>query len=505
MILPTLHGDDNHAGLKQSMFAIVKRSITVYVSRVWVTCLAVLVPAMAWFQTTLEVDVFAKDLTVPWDLVWGPDNHLWCMEKTGRITRTNPDTKAVEEIHALDGVYQSWDNSGAHAMALHPDFPRTPYIYVHYAYEEYRSRLSRLRYSISEHRVMDEEVLIPDFRGNSSHNGSRMLEGPDGHLYMAMGDAYNKMSSQSLESLSGKILRMDWDANPVSDNPFGNLIYSWGHRNPQGLIFGDSGHLYASEHGPATDDEVNLIQKGANYGWPLIEGPCNTPAEQVLCDSLQASEPLASWSPTQAPCGLDYFNHSSIPEWQNSLLLTFLKKQHLRILHLDETGTHVTHEDTVLYGEYGRLRDVLVAPNGRVFVATSNQEINGWDYLAAEEDDRILELINPNYDYEQLLPVIDLNDLFLTQLLESPVEVGKVFPQPARDGLTMFLPTTAGQVNVRFYDMSGRMVLGAEPHSLFANGLLHIRLGSLQTGMYVIEVRAINGQRWTSRVLIEGD
>ena len=148
---------------------------------------------------------------------------------------------------------------------------------------------------------------------------------------------------------------------------------------------------------------------------------------------------------------------------------------------------------------------LLVAPNGRVFVATSNQEINGWDYLAAEEDDRILELINPNYDYEQLLPVSDLNDLFLTQLLESPVEVGKVFPQPARDGLTMFLPTTAGQVNVRFYDMSGRMVLGVEPHSLFANGLLHIRLGSLQTGMYVIEVRAINGQRWTSRVLIEGD
>ena len=128
MILPDLHGDDNHAGLKQSMFAIVKRSITVYVSRVWVTCLAVLVPAMGWFQTTLEVDVFAKDLTVPWDLVWGPDNHLWCMEKTGRITRTNPDTKAIEEIHALDGVYQSWDNSGAHAMALHPDFPRTPYI-----------------------------------------------------------------------------------------------------------------------------------------------------------------------------------------------------------------------------------------------------------------------------------------------------------------------------------------------------------------------------------------
>ncbi|OUU15867.1 MAG: hypothetical protein CBC05_09465 [Crocinitomicaceae bacterium TMED45] len=470
-----------------------------------IACMACSSTVGTWAQTTLEVEVLAEDMTVPWDLVWGPDNHVWCMEKTGRITRTNPDTKVLEEVHALSGVYQSWDNSGAHAMALHPDFPRTPFIYVHYAYGEWRSRLSRLRYSIPQRRVVDEEVLIPDFRGNSSHNGSRLMEGPDGHLYMAMGDAYSKMNAQNLESLSGKILRMDWDGNAIPDNPYGNLIYSWGHRNPQGLVFSDAGQLYASEHGPATDDEVNLIQKGANYGWPLIEGPCDSPMEEALCDSLDARDPLASWSPTQAPCGMDYFDHPSIPEWENSLLLTFLKKQHLRILHLDETGTEVTHEDSILYNEYGRLRDVLVAPNGRVFVSTSNQEINGWNYLAAEEDDRILELVNPDFFYDALEPVNDLNEVFLTQLLETPQAEGKVFPQPAREGVSMFLSETVEQVDVYVYDMSGRMVVGAEPHALHGPGLLYVRLGALQTGLYVLEVRAENGERWTSTVLVKRD
>ena len=112
--------------------------------------------------------------------------------------------------------------------------------------------------------MVDEEVLIPDFRGNSSHNGSRLMEGPDGHLYMAMGDAYSKMNAQNLESLSGKILRMDWDGNPIPDNPYGNRFTAGGTATRRSSSSVDEGQLYASEHGPATDDEVNLIQKGVN-------------------------------------------------------------------------------------------------------------------------------------------------------------------------------------------------------------------------------------------------
>ena len=178
-----------------------------------------------------------------------------------------------------------------------------------------------------------------------------------------MGDAYSKMNAQNLSPFPQNPSH-GLGRHPHSRQPLRQPDLQLGHRNPQGLVFSDAGQLYASEHGPATDDEVNLIQKGVNYGCPLIEGPCDSPMEEALCDSLDARDPLASWSPTQAPCGMDYFDHPSIPEWENSLLLTFLKKQHLRILHLDETGTEVTHEDSILYNEYGRLRTCLWRPTG---------------------------------------------------------------------------------------------------------------------------------------------
>ena len=454
-------------------------------------------------QTPMTVEPVAQDLTVPWDLVWGPDNHIWCMERTGRITRIHPDNGTVEVVHQLEDVFQSWDNSGAHSMILHPDFPRTPYIYVNYTHSEFRGRLSCLRYSVQHGRVVDEDILIPDFRGNTSHNGSRMQEGPDGYLYMTMGDAYNDMSSQDETSLSGKVLPMDWAGQAAPDNPFGNRVYSTGHRNPQGLVFSPEGRLYLSEHGPATDDEVNLVERGRNYGWPLIEGPCDDPEEAAACAELDAVDPLAAWTPTLAPCGMEYFDHPSRPEWQGSLLLTFLKKQHLRILHLDETGTTVKSQDSVLYQQHGRLRDVLVAPNGRVFVATSNQEINGWQFLAVDEDDQIFELINPDFDYEPLTPVEDLEDLYFLQLAEFPQDHGVVFPQPAKEGVTMFLPEEVESVTVRLFDASGRLAMGAEPHALAQPGMLHVWLGDVRPGMYVMDVRAADGSRWTSKVLVQ--
>ena len=106
----------------------------------------------------LEMDAVAENLTVPWDLVWGPDNHIWCLEKTGRLSRINPDTKESETVYNIPDVYQSWDNSGAHSMVLHPNFPLTPYIYVNYTYELYSGRLSRLTYSMDTRSVVDTTI-----------------------------------------------------------------------------------------------------------------------------------------------------------------------------------------------------------------------------------------------------------------------------------------------------------------------------------------------------------
>jgi len=461
--------------------------------------------SLGWAQTPsyLELDVVAEHFTVPWDLVWGPDNHVWCLEKTGRMTRTNPDSKEVETVYQIPDVYQSWDNSGAHSMILHPDFPSTPYIYVNYTYELYSGRLSRLTYSLDERAVVDTTVLIRKLPGNTSHNGSRLVAGPDGYLYLATGEAFVGHISQDLASLGGKVLRMDWDGNPAPDNPYGNYVYSMGHRNPQGLVFSSDGKLYLSEHGAGTDDEVNLILEGRNYGWPVVEGFCDQPHEEEPCAEIDVVEPLAAWSPTLAPCGLDYFDHPSIPEWQHSLLLVFLKKQQLKVLHLSDDGESVVQEDICFQEELGRLRDVLVAPNGRVFLATSNREINGWDYLAVETDDRILEVVNPDWNYDDAFAPRDLLEVFLEQVSETPREAGTVFPQPATESVSMFLGEDVESVDVRLYDLSGRLVWGVEGRAVLFPGLMHLSLEGRTSGMYVMEVLTNTGESFAQPLLIQ--
>ena len=465
--------------------------------------LLALTSTLGWGQTALELDVVAEGMTVPWDLVWGPDNHIWCLEKTGRISRIHPDTKDVERIYDIPDVYQSWDNSGAHSLILHPDFPRTPYIYVNYTYEEFSSRLSRLTYSLQERAVVDTAILVTKFQGNTSHNGSRMLEGPDGYLYMSMGDAYLALNAQNESLMAGKVLRMDWDGNPAPGNPFGNRVYSMGHRNPQGLVFAKDGKLYLSEHGAANDDEVNLIQQGKNYGWPYVEGFCDQPHEEEWCSSLNVEEPLAAWTPTMAPCGLAYFDHPSIPEWQHSLLLVFLKGQHLRVLNLSDSGEAVVSQDSLFYEELGRLRDVLVAPNGRVFVCTSNREINGWDYLAIEADDRILEVTNPDWEYDVLDTPSDLQEVFLAQIAQSAQAVGTVFPQPADFVVSLFVSPDVEWTDVTLFDMSGRAVKGHRQREVALEGLVHVWVADVQSGLYVLDVVTDSGDRIAKQVLIQ--
>ena len=171
-------------------------------------------------------------------------------------------------------------------MALHPDFPRTPYIYVNYTYEEFSSRLSRLTYSLQESAVVDTTVLIHKFQGNSSHNGSRMIEGPDGYLYMSMGDAYLAMNAQDPSLMAGKV-SFGWTGmgrrhRAIHWEP----RFQFGAPNPQGLVFSDDGQLYLSEHGASSDDEVNVIEEGANYGWPHVEGFCDQIQEGRMVHKL---------------------------------------------------------------------------------------------------------------------------------------------------------------------------------------------------------------------------
>ena len=189
------------------------------------------------------------------------------------------------------------------------------------------------------------------------------------------------------------MLRLSLDGRPAPGNPFGTAVWSYGHRNPQGLVFDPaSGRLYETEHGPNDNDEVNLLRAGANYGWPTVRGTCDGDAgaeETAFCAANAVAEPLATWTPTIAPSGADLYTASLISGWRGSLLFTSLKGQALYRLTLSADGQRVEARETLYAGRFGRLRDVLVGPRGEVYLATSNRDGRG---SPSSDDDRIVVL-----------------------------------------------------------------------------------------------------------------
>ncbi len=356
-------------------------------------------------STELEVKVLLKNLEIPWDMDWSADGWIWFSEKRGAINRFQPETRLLQEIHLIDEVFQSRDNSGLHALALHPEFPVIPYLYVHYTYSPDHSRLVRFRFNASVMALEQKTVLLDELRAAPSHNGSRIVFSPDQKkLYLSLGDAYQPALAQNLDELSGKILRMDLDGGVPADNPFpGSLVWSYGHRNPQGLVMAGNGKLYSSEHGPSYDDELNVIKKGRNYGWPKVVGYCNQEKEKIFCDDHQVKIPLAAWKPTAGVSGIEFYDHEAIPEWRGSILVTSLKNnehqgQRLHQLRLDDEGEKLVEVNSYLVNTFGRLREVMMSPDGRVFIFTSNRELNAnRPKKERPGDDKLIMLRNPGY------------------------------------------------------------------------------------------------------------
>jgi mono/diheme cytochrome c family protein len=220
-----------------------------------------------------------------------------------------------------------------------------------------------------------------------------MVVSPDGKLMVATGDVFVGKNAQDSSNVSGKILRMNIDGSVPGDNPFtGSLIWSFGFRVPQGLVYAENAKLYSAEHGDATDDEVNLIAKGRNYGFPNVTGYCDSAAEAEFCRTYNVTQPLKAWTPTIAPAGMDYYGSAAIGEWKNSLLLTTLKDQSLHVLKLNAAGDSIIKETVALNKRFGRLRDICVSPEGDIYVSTSNRDWNPPAGFPAADDDRILRL-----------------------------------------------------------------------------------------------------------------
>lgn len=342
-------------------------------------------------QQPFTVTTVVSGLDTPWDLAWAPDGTIWFSERGGRISRVDPATGQRTIAGTLE-VRQSGEG-GLMGIAFHPDFAREPYVYAMHTYGGVFGSMNRLVRMRWDGRTLGApQVLLDRIPGAGIHNGSRVLVGPDRLLYVSTGDAGSTGNSQDLKSVGGKILRLSLDGRPAPGNPFGNAVWSYGHRNGQGLVFHPTtGVLYETEHGPGDNDEVNIIRRGGNYGWPDVHGRCDddTGNERAFCREHSVIEPLTTWTPTIAPTGADFYLSDRIAGWRGSLLFTSLRAGTLWRATLSDDGSRITNMERLLVERFGRLRDVLVAPNGDVYIATSNRDGRG---SPSRDDDRIIRL-----------------------------------------------------------------------------------------------------------------
>ena len=334
------------------------------------------------------IRIVKSGLDHPWELIWGKDNHIWFTERDGKVSSIDPANGNLVFTATINDV-DSRGEGGLLGLALDPDFEKNGFLYVTYNYRDnsgdYKEKLVRL--TRSGNTLSQPKILLSGIQAAGIHNGSRLwiTQGNSPKIFMSTGDAANQSLPQKTNTLNGKVLRLNLDGTVPEDNPFpGNPVWSYGHRNAQGMVIAN-GIMYISEHGPTVDDEVNIVEKARNYGWPEVTGPCEG-SSLSFCNTQRVKEPIwSSGGGTLAVCGLDYYNNNLIPQWKNSLLMLTLKNSSIEQLKLSNDGQSVTGKKTWFSDKWGRLRDLCISPDGKVYVSTSN----------GGNRDQIIEIRNP--------------------------------------------------------------------------------------------------------------
>jgi glucose/arabinose dehydrogenase len=357
--------------------------------------LVIIISSVLFYFSNYSVNVQGYDiinvvtnLDTPWSLAFSKNGILFFTERPGYVKAFYNNTLINLKVENLN--VKEIGEGGLLGIALDPNFPNSPYIYLYYTYEEGNLWNRVVRYKFENWSLVDQKILIDKIPAATLHNGGRIKFGPDGKLYITTGDATQRDLAQDINSLAGKILRINHDGSIPEDNPFPNSpVYSYGHRNPQGIDWFDN-LMFSSEHGPSGElgyahDEINFIIKGANYGWPIVVGISN---DKRFKDPI-----LDTGEETWAPSGISFYKGNIYPELKNKLLVATLRGKHLRIIEIDFKEIKVINHYAILSNMLGRIRDVVEGPDGYIYIATSNKDGRG---IPALDDDRIVKLIPKN-------------------------------------------------------------------------------------------------------------
>jgi glucose/arabinose dehydrogenase len=340
-------------------------------------------------QISYEIEEYAAGLEVPWGMAFTSPTRVLVTERPGRLRVIENEVLSPEPLHVFEEV-SSTGEEGLMSVELDLDYENNKWIYFSMAYQKNQEmKVKVVRFEDDGDSLTEETIIIDNLPAARFHAGSRLAFGPDGKLYITVGDALNRKDAQDLNSLAGKLLRINKDGSIPDDNPFeGSPIWSYGHRNPQGIDWHpETRELYSSEHGPSVfdgppgGDEVNRIVEGGNYGWPLVSH------EKTLEGTIS---PIIQYTPAEPPASLLIYSGKAFPKFQNNIFIGSLKGEGLLRIVLDKNDPDkiIAHEK-LFEGEYGRIRTVIEGPNGSIYFSTSNQDGRG---NPNKRDDRIMRI-----------------------------------------------------------------------------------------------------------------
>ncbi len=343
-------------------------------------------------EVKFRIETVAAGLEVPWGFAWLPNKDLLVTERPGRVRIVESGKLRAEPVFTVPDVEPSAE-SGLMDITLHPNFASNGLVYLAYSYNQDGKHVKVVRYKYANGKFTEPKSIVDNIPGTALHAGMRCRFGPDGKLYVTTGDSTDWNLAQDTNSLAGKTLRLNDDGTVPTDNPFVGKagyrpeIWTLGNRNPQGIAWQPgSGLLFETEHGPSGfegrgfgGDEVNILEAGKNYGWPVIH---HTDSREGMVS------PILEYTPACAPGSAMFYDGSAFPAFKGNFFFGCLRSA--RIVRVVLDGRKVISQENLLDGAYGRIREMEEGPDGYIYFSTSNRDGRG---SPAKDDDRIMRMV----------------------------------------------------------------------------------------------------------------